>query len=167
MDIFFDLDNTLIEASLEQRLGGVPVDIASGQTAIVTVRPGVEALLAGARKIGAVRLLTASTRGYSVPIAALPELGFREDEIFARDDYMTVGGFSSYGGTRDLFVEKQNQFPGSVLIDDLHPDNPYARCKQMFLGISSERFIRVNAFYAAAPTPIDAEAVLAAIERLR
>lgn len=163
-DIFFDLDNTLIDASADYEHPGEPVKLPSGRFVYVAIRAETEAMLAGARELGRVRILTAATRDYAVPITAL--LGFAAEDVIVREDYFSLGGFTGYSRQRDLIVEKRSQFPRAVLIDDLPPENPYAQCKISFLGIPSERLIQVPAFYVDRAEPVDVEGILSTIKRL-
>lgn len=135
--IFVDLDNTLINA--EYLIGGPPKNskVITLKTMYFTekywarVRPGALELLESLRRIAPTYMLTAATTDYATAWNKEFNLGFKEEDIYARED-------SSMG---DLAVGKKFPEKGQVyLIDDKDLPYPNTAIKEYFLkGICRDK----------------------------
>lgn len=139
--IFFDLDETLIHSN----------DIASSHSVAIVVRdfifhvnlrPLCRKMLADTRALVPVRLITSAIRDYALQINDTLQLGFKEDEILAREDYAYYG--------KD---HPRTFYPQGILIDNYPITNEWSITKISYLGIPDCRYIQISDYLGWNPEP--------------
>jgi hypothetical protein len=156
LSIYFDLDETLIHAQnvhpsseiLDQRQRITLTDGDRSEHYDSMLRPHAYQMLAFCREIGDVKLLTTANREYALEHNNTFELGFDNDQIIAREDYVsrTQLAYGSVYGT-----SKQNTDPSAFLIDNLHPNEEAPKLKMQYLGIKEDQYIHIREFSGKDP----------------
>ena len=148
--IYLDLDETLIHAIPTGRggIGKRTLINAGGDKYGVLLRPLAKTMLADCRALAHTALITTATRDYALEMNKVFQLGFTEDEIFAREDFIKFE-FKNVMITSDAV--RENVSPGAVLIDNAEPDYLYARIKRKFLGIPEDNYYQVRTFNGKDP----------------
>lgn len=144
MNIYLDLDETLIFSEVMfNSLGGEPFKFRlSGWDYFTHPRPSAYALLSLVGKFGEVKMLTNSTYPYASRINEHFRFGFTSENLITRHKYCQF--VSTEWGNCDIEVPlKSIDDKDAILIDNMKPDDPGARNKMSYLGITAQRFISV------------------------
>lgn len=107
------------------------------------LRPEAGRILEGLRDIGRVRMLTTAVDAYARAHNKAFSLGFREDEIIARESYITKVQVA-YG--TDWIPSATKTDPEAALIDNLSPSTESSRTKRAFLGIGEDGYFQIREF---------------------
>jgi hypothetical protein len=152
--IFWDIDETLIHTCLQDP-GQEHISFAIGEDLNVyytIVRPCAKKLIEFSRQIvGAdkVHILTTSTREYAQKINELAGWGFKNEDIFAREDLAIHcrSVKTAYGGSHEEYDPHIYAHKDNVLIDNLMPR--YNGRKIGFIGIwkSLDNYFEVRDYY--------------------
>ena len=168
MNIYIDLDDTLIHSVYG--VGRNPgkrtvIQVDEEEVYHSLLRPVAKELLASLRNLGPVSMLTTARRDYALAHNSAFALGFSEDEIFARDDYICKIKLAY--GEEWVPVEKGVD-KNAILIDNLSPATESSRTKSGFLGIGEDRYIQIREFDGKDPKEFSSEVeeVLARVVKL-
>jgi hypothetical protein len=151
--IFWDADETLIHTALrkpDQNHVSFALDDGMYYTII---RPCSKALIDFSRElVGAdrVHILTTATRDYAQEVNRLADWGFKNEDIFSREDLAShFRTFSTaYGGHHTECDPHIYAHKGNVIIDNLRPRENER--KIAFIGINSNyetNYLRINDYY--------------------
>lgn len=155
MNIYFDLDETLIQSILGRPGMGLgkrtKITASEGETYHVLIRPLAEQMLKTAKEITGndPRILTSSKRCYAHPVCQLLTPEIKTEHITAFEDYTFIAQ-TAYGG-KDYVVTDIKTDPTAILIDNLPYKDPIIRGKCLFLGIPPENCIQIREFYGKDP----------------
>lgn len=146
--VFLDLDETIIHTRYslkpfsEQRENEFVFKL-SGYWYGTILRECANDLINFCRSQSCVMILTASTSDYAKLICDHFELGFDDNEIIARDDYVTYEMVEFFGlsGYEVPIAKDCINYTNSILIDNQTPDLPNAKIKLAYLGINEDRYI--------------------------
>jgi hypothetical protein len=151
--IYFDADETLIHTTMRDPNQEHIVLALDDAMYYTIVRPCAKTLIDFSRElVGAdrVHILTTATRDYAREVNRLAGWGFKNEDIFSREDQANhTRRFSlAYGGTREecdphIYAHKNN-----VIIDNLPPRQNSNKIE--FIGISKtyqDNYLRINDYY--------------------
>ena len=153
--IYVDIDETLLhsnpigiteahEENAYQKVvvvGTKPNGVVDAYLTIL--RPSAHKMIEDCKKLGEVNLFTSSTREYALAQNKAWGLGFDEDTILAREDYLMEIPMN-YG--RETIVLNEKTDPTSFLIEDLSPLSTNGKRKIAYLGIPLTNYIRIPEF---------------------
>ena len=154
--IFIDLDETLLHTQYhdpgQDHLKFTLPDDNHTINYFTMIRPCAKTLIEFARDLvgfNNVHILTAATRGYAEKINDLAGWGFRNEDIFAREDTESHKRYVrlAYGAQLEIDPHIYAN-PNNVLIDNLTPD--HNRVKIEYIGIwktQSKNYLHVNDYY--------------------
>ena len=151
MRTYVDLDDTLINAVHGAGRGigkRTLVGVGAGDFYHSLIRPKAGELLSSLREMGEVYMLTTATRAYACAHNDIFQLGFSDDQIVAREDYVTritLAYSSAWVATAERVC------PDARLIDNLPIGADAARLKMSYLGIKKDRYIQIREFYGKDP----------------
>jgi len=168
MNIYIDLDDTLIHSVYGVgRNPGKRTVIQLGEDEVYHsfLRPEAGRILGELRQIGTVRMLTTATREYARAHNQTFSLGFLEEEIFSRDEYICK---VQVGYGEDWIPTQCGIDKTAVLIDNLPPNTESSRIKIKFLGIDPEHYIQIREFSGKDPSMFSDEVgeILASISKI-
>lgn len=151
MNIYVDLDDTLIHSVYG--VGRNPgkrtvVRLSEDDIYHSLLRPEAGRLLSSLRRVGQVKMLTTAIDEYARAHNKLFSLGFRDDEIIARESYITKIQIA-YG--TDWVPSATGTDPEAVLIDNLPPSTESSRTKRAFLGIRDDGYFQIREFNGKDP----------------
>lgn len=132
MNIFFDLDETLITSLSD--ISDFIINLEDGPYEI-SVRRGAKEIVEQCRLIAPVYILTTATLAYASAINEHVGFGFKDSEIFHR---LSIADFR-------ISKEFSLAHPKNILIDNLPPADNIT--KMAMLGIGYDRYIEVSSFY--------------------
>jgi len=118
-----------------------------------TLRPGALEFLVYCRNIAPTYILTAAATDYAQEHNKVFNLGFSDDQIIGRDQYI----YYSSGMFHDrVSATKIDQYPNSILIDnqnirDYGSDN--LKVKMSFLGIKESRLVKSREYTGGKQPP--------------
>lgn len=141
-NIFFDIDETLIHSFYEkphENLGDyITLKFTEGSDLYTIIRPCSKELVKFARDlVGSERvfILTTSIREYAEQVNAGAGWGFRNDQIFTREDLREKNSTP-----HPVLAD-----PNNVIIDNLPPR--YNDSKMTFIGIRPSRYMQIQDYY--------------------
>jgi hypothetical protein len=105
-------------------------------------------MLANLRAMGEVYMLTTATRSYALSHNEKFCLGFCEEEIIAREDYITKVDMAY---SSEWIPLSRKVCPDAVLIDNLPPREEAPRLKMAYLGIREDRYLQIREFNGKDP----------------
>jgi hypothetical protein len=146
--IFLDLDNTLIHSLAFDPKGtmGPRTRVPVGEETFHTQLRGFAlSFLKSCRTLAPTKLLTSATRSYALNHNETFTLGFRPEDIYAREDYL-----ANYYGEHAGPVKPCPLLPSHIpkfLVDDLPPENAQAQLKQAFLGICPKSHLKIRPYW--------------------
>lgn len=151
MRIYIDLDETLIHAkyatsgnSGKRSRIRIPDQDGTGYELYYSLlRPKAPELLGACRALSDVKMLTTATRDYAQMHNETFNLGFNENDIIAREDYL-VNTTVAFGLATE--PAKYQTDPQSVLIDNLPRLATAAMLKQQYLGLNPSNYIQIREF---------------------
>lgn len=151
MRTYVDLDDTLINAVHGAGRGRgkrTLVDVGAGDFYHSLIRPKATELLSSLRAMGEVYMLTTATRDYACAHNHVFQLGFSDDQIVAREDYVVriTLAYSS-----EWVPVARGVCPHARLIDNLPAEADDAKLKMSYLGIQKGRYIQIREFYGKDP----------------
>lgn len=157
MRVYVDLDDTLIHAVYGLGRGKgkrTVIDAGDGELYHSLLRPSAHRFLEELRGDGEVFMLTTATKKYAGAHNKAFSLGFSEDEIVAREDYLiqVTMAYSS-----ELITKKERVCPEGWLVDNMPPEEEAARLKRAYLGIGVDRYTQVREFNGKDPEVFNRE----------
>jgi inorganic pyrophosphatase/exopolyphosphatase len=138
--IFVDLDETLIHCDPwndEPREGSKVIKIDHNDTYRAVLRPGALDLLKTLREIAPCYILTAATQGYAEGWNRVFKLGFKNSQIYHRDDIHIRGGIELSG-----FPNAQ-----SYLIDNLPRRDNMSKIEFLNLIDPIPKYFNIKPYY--------------------
>jgi len=156
--IYLDLDETLFHTEVRAKAStnAKRINFKLGTWWYCSLmRPSALDLIAYCRDLSLTRVLTNSTRDYATIACDLFGFDFSYEELVCRDDYIRyeMDGWGGYGGSarETAVVSDSLNRHGSILVDNLYPDDPGAIQKRQFLGIDASRYIQIREFRGEDP----------------
>lgn len=146
--IFLDLDETLCSTvfSHNPKKNRVKLsfinDFDRVENYYSVLRPGALEFLAYCRNIAPTYILTAAATDYAQEHNKIHNLGFSDDQIIGRDQYMH---YSSGMIADRVSATKIDQYPNSILVDNQdikRYGSENLRVKMSFLGIKENRLVK-------------------------
>jgi hypothetical protein len=117
------------------------------------LRPGALEFLAYCRNIAPTYLLTAAATDYAQEHNKVFNLGFSDDQIIGRGQYMQC----SSGMFHDrMYATKVDQYPNSILVDNQninHYGSENLKAKMEFLGIKEDRLVKSREYTGGKQPP--------------
>ena len=150
--IFVDLDETLIHCEYwkdEPREGSKIIKIDHNDTYRAVLRPGALKLLKVLREIAPCYILTAATQEYAESWNRVFKLGFKNSQIYHRDDINIRGGIQLSG-----FPNAQ-----SYLIDNLPRRDNMSKIKFLNLIDPIPKYFNIKAYYGYEAQDLTAEMI--------
>jgi hypothetical protein len=147
--IFLDLDETLIQTLCHKTDNNSRINFElDGDGYSVMKRPSMLPFIEQCRRLAPTRILTNSVEDYAYKINEICGLGFKEDEIHSRYDYLDfVPCDSGWGASVDIEVVIDHlHLRNAILVDNLYFGDPSARHKMDYLGITDDRYIYIRSF---------------------
>lgn len=148
--VFWDIDETLIHTETRpfgEGYGDVEFELDGG-TYYTKIRPCSNDLIKFSRDLVGtenVYILTTATRDYALEINRIAGWGFKECNIFAREDLHLNRYSIGYGGVATMANTKISS-PKNVLIDNLPPRENFN--KMCYIGIDCNRYLKIEDYYA-------------------
>lgn len=146
--IYFDNDECLSSGSYEPITHQTHLTVTLQDETIYTIlRPIAKEVLKFARDlVGSdnVYMLTSASGDYANAFNEEAGLGFRRDQILAREDMERNCVLGPYGG-KYVVAHPSLAHKDNVLIDNLPPR--YNLDKMTFIGINSSRYLKVRDYY--------------------
>lgn len=151
--IYFDADETLIHTTMRDPNQEHIVLALDDAMYYTIVRPCAKTLIDFSRElVGAdrVHILTTATRDYAREVNRLAGWGFKNEDIFSREDQANhTRRFSlAYGGTHEEYDPHIYAHKNNVIIDNLPPRQNSNKIE--FIGISKtyqDNYLRINDYY--------------------
>ena len=151
--IYFDIDESLIFTTMrDPKQEHIVLDLDDAIYYTI-VRPCAKTLIDFARDLvgdDRVHILTTATRDYAQEVNRLANWGFKNEDIFSREDINShFRSFSAaYGGYHTECDPHIYAHKGNVIIDNLRPRENER--KIAFIGINSNyetNYLRINDYY--------------------
>lgn len=148
LNIFVDLDECLVSTVFSHNAKKNRIKISfenslgKKENYYSVLRPTALEFLQYCRKITSTYILTAAARDYAQEHNKVHNLGFTDEQIIGREDYMH---YSSGLIADRISATKENQYPNSILIDnqDLKKwGSENLHVKMRFLGIREDRLVK-------------------------
>jgi hypothetical protein len=149
--IFFDLDETLLHTEVNadpcQECSVHTFDDEPTKIYYTMFRPCARRIVDFARELVGfenVHVLTTSVRKYAHRVNELGDLGFRHDQILAREDIEAHAWAGAYGHT-NFVAHATLANHKNVLIDNLPPRKNEQKCS--LIAVFGSRYIEVNDYW--------------------
>ena len=169
---FVDLDECLVSTvfSHNPKKGRIKISLMNDwrnkpEHYYTMLRPGALEFLAYCRDIASTYLLTAAATDYAQEHNRVHNLGFSNDQIIGRDQYMH---YSSGMIADRVSATKIDQYPNSILVDNQdikRYGSENLRVKMSFLGIKEDRLVKSRE-YTGGKQPLSFDKEIRQIENI-
>jgi hypothetical protein len=161
LHIFVDLDECLVSTiySANPKKNRTKLSFTCGNGKVenyyTVLRPMAMEFLSFCRRIAPTYILTAAAKDYAQEHNRVHSLGFSDEQILGREDYMDWWS----GDHMEAFV--RNQYPNSILIDNQSLGSfgsENLRVKMEYLGIKENRLVKSREYVGGKqPSSFDKE----------
>lgn len=152
--IYIDLDQTLVDGYWKPSKTRKPIKLETGETHHAILRPLTHKMLSDLRQVAQVKIFTTAAACWAMAVNNVYNLGFLRSNILCFEDCwqeISIGYGKDYY-SNDINVDKQG-----VLIDNLWHSQDWPRRKMQYLGIGSDRYIKIRDFNGKDPECFEIE----------